>query len=121
MGSIPLIAIRLQCVNVNGAFSIVATRVVDVIQLGTDEEDEGVTVDLTDWEKRSSQKSLELMNGLLKMINEIHPGAKPRYTQHYIGLEYAGQARNFVMFKLASRPIWLPRSKFLKTMNSQLN
>ena len=98
-GSIPLIAIRLQCVKVNGAFSIVSTRVVDVIQLGTDEQDEGVTVDRSDWERKSSSRSLELMNRVLEMINEIQPGASPRYTQHYIGLEYTGQARNFVMFK----------------------
>lgn len=98
-GVIPLIAIRLQGVMLNGAFSLIATRVLDVVRLGTEEQDEGVAVDRSYWAAKSSPDSLKLMDDVLDMIRSIEPDARPRYTKHYIGLEYAGQARNFVMFK----------------------
>lgn len=38
------------------------------------------------------------MDSLIEMIEEVHPGVSPRYNKNYIGLEYGGQARNFVAF-----------------------
>ena len=40
-GFIPLIAIQLKGLEVNGASTLIATRVLDIMTLGTDEEDEG--------------------------------------------------------------------------------
>ena len=96
-GSIPLVAIKLQGVKVNGAFSILATRVVDVIQLGTEDEDVGVTVDASYWESRSSTESFKLMRDMFERIKIVEPVVAPRYTRQYIGLEIGGQARNFVV------------------------
>ena len=98
-GSIPLIAIKLQGVRVKGAFSILATRVVDVIQLGTEDEDEGVTVDASYWESRSSTESFQLMREMMQRIKRIEQRVGPRYTRRYIGLEIGGQARNFVVMR----------------------
>ena len=96
-GSIPLVAIKLQGVKVAGAFSILATRVVDVIQLGTEDEDVGVPVDASYWESRSSTESFRLMREMLERIKLVEPVVAPRYTRQYIGLEIGGQARNFVV------------------------
>ena len=98
-GAIPLIAIQLRCVKVNDAFTLVATRVLDVVQLGTEDEDEGVLTDRAYWKKKATEGSLELIDQLLKIIAKISPGVKPNYTKRYIGLEYSGQSRNFVVFK----------------------
>ena len=110
-GSIPLIAIRLQGVMVNGAFSLIATRVLDVVRLGTEEQDEGGPVDRSYWVQKSSPGSLELMDDVLNMISSIEPDASPRYTKHYIGLEYAGQARNYVMFQPRKSPYLITQFK----------
>ena len=96
-GSIPLVAIKLQGVKVNGAFSILATRVVDAIQLGTEDEDVGVPVDASYWKSRSLTESFQLMPKMLERIKLVEPGVAPRYTRQYIGLEIGGQARNFVV------------------------
>lgn len=95
-GSIPLVAIKLQGVKVDGAFSILATRVVDVIQLGTEDEDEGVAADASYWESNSSKESFRLTLDMLEKIKVVEPGVVPRYTRQYIGLEIGGHARNFV-------------------------
>ena len=98
-GSIPLIAIQIKGVEVNGSFTLIATRVVDVVQLGTEDEDMSETVDQSSWEQKSSAVSLKIVNKLLEMVAEVEPRVRPRYTKNYIGLEYDGLARNFVSFK----------------------
>ena len=98
-GSIPLIAIQLQGVRVNGAFSLISTRVIDVVQLGTEDEDEGITTDRSYWENNASRESLALMDDVLQMINKVEPDANPRYRRRYVGLEHRGQTRNYVVFR----------------------
>ena len=44
-GFIPLIAIQLKGVEVDGAFTLIATKVLDVMPLGTDREEEGEEFD----------------------------------------------------------------------------
>lgn len=43
-GSIPLMAIQIKGVEVNGAFTLAATRVVDAVNLGIEEEEAGESV-----------------------------------------------------------------------------
>ena len=50
-GAIPLIAIQIKGVEVNGSFTLIATRVVDQTTLGTEEEDAGETIDRASWER----------------------------------------------------------------------
>ena len=58
-GAIPLIAIRLTCAEVKGTLTLLATRVVDLTKLGTNDEDAGGSeVNRTWWEKKSSMTSL---------------------------------------------------------------
>ena len=99
-GAIPLIAIQLKGVEVNGAFTLVATRVLDVVQLGMLEEPAEVTAsqDRSYWAQKSSSDSMKLVDDLVDLINEVEPGAGPRYTKSYVGLEYNGNARNFISF-----------------------
>ena len=99
-GTIPLIAIQIKGLKVKGEFTLVATRVVDLIRLGTDEEDDaGEPVDKSSWVAKASAESLKIMDSLIKMIEEVQPGVSPRYNKNYIGLEYEGKARNFVDFE----------------------
>ncbi len=97
-GAIPLIAIQIKGVEVNGSFTLIATRVVDLTALGTEEEDEGETVDRASWERQASKNSLQIMDGLVELIRTVQPGLSPKYNKHHIGLASGGVARNFVVF-----------------------
>ena len=98
-GAIPLMAIQIKGVEVNGAFTLIATRVLDLTTLGTEEEDEGETVDRASWEHKASRGSLRIMDGLTEIVNTIHSGMTPKYTKFYIGLASGGAAQNFVKFR----------------------
>ena len=72
-GAIPLIAIQLKGVEVNGAFTLVATRVLDVAQLGMLEEPAEVTAsqDRSYWERKSSAETMDLVDGLVGLRIEV--------------------------------------------------
>ena len=97
-GAIPLIAIQLKGVEVNGAFTLVATRVLDVVQLGMLEEPAGAAASQTraDWAQKSSTDTMELVDGLVGLIKEVESGCSPRFRKSYIGFGYNGQTRTFI-------------------------
>jgi hypothetical protein len=99
--SIPLVAIQMQALEVAGVVTLQATTVLDVMQLGTDEEDEaGQATDRSYWMKRGSEKSIAATDALLGLVNEVtgdRLGLK--YNKHYIGLARDGIPDNFVFFR----------------------
>ncbi|MYA19010.1 MAG: hypothetical protein F4Z25_01795 [Chloroflexi bacterium] len=98
-GFIPLIAIQIQGLEVNGAFTVVATRILDVMTLGTDEDDEGETVDRGYWEEKASPASVGIVDRAIEsLILPIEPDLQAKYNKHYIGLANRGVAKNFLTF-----------------------
>jgi len=105
-GFIPLIAIQLNALEVNGYLTLSSTRVLDIQNLGTVEDDSPSTVtDRAYWESKSSKPMLELMDQLVEIVGEINPRLSARYNKFYIGLGLDGIANNFISFK--------PRKKHL--------
>ena len=105
-GFIPLIAIQLNALEVNGFLTLSSTRVLDIQNLGTVEDDSPSTVtDRAYWESKSSKPMLELMDQLVEIVREIDPRLVARYNKFYIGLGLDGIANNFISFK--------PRKKHL--------
>ena len=103
---IPLIAIQLNALEVNGFLTLSSTRVLDIQNLGTVEDDSPSTVtDRAYWESKSSKPMLELMDQLVEVVREINPRLVARYNKVYIGLGLDGIANNFISFK--------PRKKHL--------
>jgi hypothetical protein len=100
-GAIPLIAIKIACVEINGAYTIVATRVIDLTTWGTDEEDiGGVRADREYWEQLYPRKSIAIFDRLVEMVQEAEPSLGPKYNKNYIGLATStGKVWNFVVFK----------------------
>ena len=69
------------------AFTLVATRVLDVLPMGTEEEEEGQEVfDRDYWIKKSSSDSLDLTDKVIKMVDAVVPGVRPKFNKHYMGL-----------------------------------
>ena len=95
-GAIPLISIQLRGLEVAGKFTLVATRVLDVVQLGTEEEEQGEVTDRAYWGHKASPDSLEILDGLLELVREVQPNANLNYRKHHIGLDIGGRARNFL-------------------------
>jgi len=98
-GAIPLIAVQIQGVEVNGAFTLIATTVVDLVTLGTEDEDVGETVDRSYWERKASPDTLAMTDQLLSIVRDVEPGLALKYNKYYVGIASQGVARNFVTFE----------------------
>lgn len=96
--AIPMIAIQIKGIEVNGAVTLVATRVLDLVIPGTEEEEEREAVDRRYWEQQASKESLAVVDRLLPLIREAKAGAELNYNRRHIGLLLDGRARNFVSF-----------------------
>lgn len=95
--AIPLIAVQMRALDVDGVLTLNATTVLDVLRLGTEEEDEpGQATDRAYWLNRGSQESITIADGVLSLVNEVVPGMSLKYNKHYIGLARDGVADNFV-------------------------
>ena len=97
--TIPLIAVQLKGVKVAGHFSLIGTKVVDLMPLGTDEaEDQRQITDRAYWVQHTTEASMEIIDQLLAMVKEIHAEAYPRYTRSYVSVTLDGSVRNFLLF-----------------------
>lgn len=99
-GFIPLIAVQLNAIEVEGAVSLVFTTVLDRLVLGIEEEEErDEPRDRAYWEAKASKATLSLTDDLHKLIREIEPAMALKYNKNYIGLARDGVAANFVSFR----------------------
>ena len=96
-GAIPLIAIQIQGVEVKGNLTLVATRVLDLVRLGTEEEDAGGPADRSSWGWASAE-SMKTMDGLFEMVGKVEPGMNLKYNKTYIIPEHGGRVRKFMVF-----------------------
>ena len=96
-GNIPFIAIQLKAIKVEGGVTLFFTTVLDVLTLGTEEEDELEVVDRKYWETKGSKDSLKLADSILAIVDEVAPGFTLKYNKHYIGLSNKqGISKNFI-------------------------
>lgn len=68
-GFIPIVAIQIRCLALNGVATIVATRVVDRMVLGDDDDE----------------------------VQELDPGLQLNYRKNYVGLARGGLVDNFIL------------------------
>ena len=105
-GSIPLIALQLSAFQTGDDISLVFTKIIDRIDLGTDEEEELVTTDRNYWENTKSTKHMmKLVDSIYGDLEELISGYELKYNKFYIGLSINGIAKNFMAFR--------PRKKFI--------
>ena len=99
-GFIPIIAIQMQALEVGGNLTLSASRVLDVVNLGTDEEDAaGAATDRAYWESKASPASLKLADKFIELAREKDSSLAPKYNKYYIGLARNGIADNFISLK----------------------
>ena len=96
--AIPLIAIQLKAVIVNDTLTLVATQILGLMSLGTDDEDEGETVDRSYWEAKSSTESLRICDRIVEMIADVESDIQTKYNKHYIGI-LGSAGKNFIWLR----------------------
>ena len=100
-GVIPLIAIQMNALKVGPAVTLVFTKVLDELSLGSVDEDEEVQA-VTDrgyWEDRGSRETVGMVDKLLTVIKEFDRSLELKYNKFYIGLAKDGQTNNFAIFR----------------------
>jgi hypothetical protein len=98
--SIPLIAIQMQALRVDQLMTLSATTVLDLMTLGTEEEDEPEpTTDRSYWITRGSPESVAICDQVLGIVSEVvNGGINLNYRKRYIGLARGSVPDNFVTF-----------------------
>jgi hypothetical protein len=105
-GYIPIIAIQIHALEVGEHLTLSSSRVLDVLTLGTDEEDAaGAITDRAYWESKASPASLKLVDRLIELAREKDSNLSPKYNKYYIGVARNGIADNFISLK--------PRTKWI--------
>lgn len=98
--AIPLVAIQLRALQVGDVLTLNATRVLDLMLPGAEEDDEpGQATDRSYWEAKGSPHSLAIGDEILQLVNSVLPGHDLKYNKHYIGLARAGVVDNFVTLR----------------------
>ncbi|MYC31881.1 MAG: hypothetical protein F4X64_01740 [Chloroflexi bacterium] len=103
-GMIPLIAIQMNCVEVNGNHALIATRVLDRIRLGIEEEDGGEQADSASWEK-GFPESMPVFHQLFTMIRETDESIEPNYRKVHITLRTQGKVSTAIGFRPQKRAV----------------
>lgn len=101
--AIPIIALQLNAIEIDGKVLLNFTRVLDEVTPMTEEEEEELSekevTDRTYWKEKGSDLSLSLADQCLEILRELDPSLAFTYTKHYIGLRQGNRANNFIVFK----------------------
>lgn len=100
-GMIPLVAIQMSAVQLEGTVSLLFTTVLDQLRLGLVDEDEEVheVTDRAYWENRGTKATVAMADELLEIVRELDPKLELKYNKFYIGLANQGRPNNFVQFR----------------------
>lgn len=107
-GSIPIVAIQMNALRVEGKVGLHFTTVLDHVPRGLEGEDEE-TQEITDrnyWESKSNKKMLQAVDQLFTIVKAIDPVLELKYNKFYIGLGKQGVSSLFTLFR--------PRKAFVR-------
>lgn len=98
--AIPLVAVQMQALDVDGTLTIHATTVLDLMPRGTDEEDEpGQATDRSYWEAKGTPQTVALADKVFGLVQGVVPGVGMKYNKFYIGMTKGGVPDNFMQFR----------------------
>ncbi len=102
-GAIPMMAIQLNALQLDGKIILNFTKVLDEIALGTTEEEEELAdrevTDRAYWIEKGSELSVALADECLEILRELDSSLTLSYNKHYIGLRQGNRPNNFVIFR----------------------
>lgn len=98
--SIPLILIQLKAVQLGELVTLVPTTVLNLNYVADeDEEDIDEATDRNYWISKGSKETVERVDALFEIVNEVVSNSAPKYNKHYIGTTCNGIVDNFVVFR----------------------
>ena len=97
-GLIPLIAIQMKCVEVNGNHALIATRVLDRVQRGIEEEESAEPADHSSWKARFPE-TMCIVDQLFTMIQGTRSDIEPNYRKSHITLRTQGKVSAAIGFR----------------------
>ena len=109
-GTIPFIAIQMQCIRIGDAVTLVFTTVVNELQRGlvdSDEDEEAAPADRVYWENRAPKSIVALADNVINLVKDKDSSLSLKYNRNYIGVSKDGRVFNFVTFR--------PKRSFIKT------
>jgi len=98
-GFIPLIAIQINAIKFGDKISLVATKILDQVTLGYEEEDDDITLEVVDrayWEKRASRESMTLTDKLLSFVHTFNNLVTLKYNKFYMVAFENDKPNNFM-------------------------
>jgi len=99
-GSIPMVAIQLDALEVGNYLLLNFVQVLDLTELRADdveeeEESGGGPVDRSYWEARAGKALMDVCDGVLELVRKHARGpVEPNYLRRYMGLRSNGVVRN---------------------------
>lgn len=106
-GFIPIVALQMSTLKHEDSVSLVFTKIIDQMALGTEEEDTPEPTDRAYWEKRGSKISVRMLDGIFLKMKEFATNISLKYNKYYVGISLDGSANNFVNFKLRKKYLLL--------------
>lgn len=101
-GHIPMIILQLDALQVDDKILLNFVKIMDKFSLRDDDESEikGTETDLNYWQNRATEKTVNIVDTLLEVIND-HSETQQQlnYNKYYIGLTDGLKSRNFIYFK----------------------
>ena len=98
-GSIPLIALQLSAYEDRDDVSLVFTKIIDRIELCTEEEEELAPTDRNYWENdRSTGNMMKIVDAIYDGLGDLLTGYELKYNKFYIGFSSKGVSINFMNF-----------------------
>lgn len=102
--SIPLIAIQINAIDVNGDLALTAVKVLDIAQnIGWEDDNTSsrIVTDRAYWEKKATPITVKFADAFLNFVRETTQDdtLELKYNKHYLGMARNGIADNFVHFK----------------------
>lgn len=98
--AIPLIAIQITALEVEGKMTLSAVKVLDLALPATEEEPEvSPPVDRAYWVDKTSEQTVSVVESLLHVLNSVGERMDLNFTRGYIGLSRGGVTRNYAHFK----------------------
>lgn len=107
-GAIPLILIQMQALKVGEHLTLVFTKVLDKLTLGTiDEDEEASPTDRAYWESKGTEETIALMDEVLEIAHNFDPTLEFRYNKGRIVLACDGRPSEFMTFRPQKRGLRL--------------
>ena len=107
-GTIPLVAIQLNALQVDDKIVLDFVKVIDQRALRTDDTDIATVTpaDRSYWNEHAAPETVKLVDELIEILNEKTEATyQPKYNRYYIGLTDGTRVNNLVYFE--------PRKKYV--------